>query len=507
MKYLLIICLVCAACSKDHFTKVNTDPAASGADKYPPDYLLTSTQLNYTGSSDNAYEVSRTEINGVAMFIQHLASVSADFYGDKYLRDPGGWGAYFDRAYIAQVRYAVDLMQVAKDKQPYKNLYQISRIVKAMIFERLTDIYGDIPYFQAGLGYYDRIYSPVYDRQQDIYPDLLKEVQQATDSLNENGDKPAGDVFYGGRPNQIALWKRFGYTLLLRMAMRLSKVQPETAQKYVQLVSGKTMQSNSDNAYVYHSEEGGWITENRIAIYMLTPSIRQYGKISATFINFLKTQHDPRLPVLAERPDGVTPVDSLAGLSNGFDETTTATDISKQPGWLGSLSRYAQPSGLLVNYKAPSFILTYAESELLLADAAARWGLGDAESHYHKGVVAAITELGAYGTGGQIDNSIAENYYTAHPYDAAQGLEMINTQFWAATFFNAYEAWNNWRRTGYPVLIPVNYHGNASNGQIPRRMAYPVTEKQSNSEHYNAAVAASLPGGDNISGRVWWDTK
>src|ERR1700727_1954611 len=98
----------------------------------------------------------------------------------------------------------------------------MARIMKALIFERLTDLYGDVPYSQAGLGYYSRIYTPVYDKQQDIYTDLLKEVSQATDSLSINGDRPTGDVFFSADSSQqIPKWKKFGYTLQLRMAMRL----------------------------------------------------------------------------------------------------------------------------------------------------------------------------------------------------------------------------------------------------------------------------------------------
>jgi hypothetical protein len=501
--YIIIIMAVFTSCKKDSFTKTNTDPASSVAENYQPNFLLTTLQLNYTGSSDNAFEVAGTEINGAAMFIQHLASLSNVFYGDKYLRNPGGWGAYYDRAYTAQVKYAVDLFQFTAGKSEYRNLHQISRIMKAMVFERLTDIYGDVPYSQAGLGYYERIYSPKYDKQQDIYKDLLKEVEQATDSLNEEADKPTGDMFYSQKDDQIATWKRFGYTLLLRMAMRLTKVDPQTAQAYVTKVMGKTMESNEDNAYVYHSEEGGWITEDRIAVYMLVPSIRQYGKLSNTFVDFLKDNDDPRLPVLAQLPDGTTDAASQEGLPNGYDETGATTGIANYPGYLGSQDFYSEPNDLLVNYSAPSFILTYAESELLLADAAARWGLGDAVTHYRNGVIAAITELEAYG--GDISEADASAYYDAHPYNPANGLEMINTQFWAATFFNDYEAWSNWRRTGFPVLTPVNYHGNASDGTIPRRMAYPTSEKQSNGANYNAAVAASLPQGDNITSRIWWD--
>src|SRR5882757_11219497 len=101
--------LLPGACKKADFTNTNTDPASSVAENYQPNYLLTTTQLNYTGSTDNAFEILGTEIGGVALFIQHLASLSAIFYGDKYLLNPGGWGAYFDRAYTYDVKYAVDL--------------------------------------------------------------------------------------------------------------------------------------------------------------------------------------------------------------------------------------------------------------------------------------------------------------------------------------------------------------------------------------------------------------
>lgn len=115
-----------------------------------------------------------------------------------------------------------------------------------------------------------------------------------------------------------------------------------------------------------------------------------------------------------------------------------------------------------------------------------------------------VTEPSAYGSAGTISDADAQAYLDAHPYNDARGLEMINTQFWAATFFNEYEAWSNYRRTGYPVLVPVNYPGSQSPNAIPRRMAYSTVDKQVNSANYNAAVAG-LQGGDKITSRVWWD--
>ncbi|MEO6499226.1 MAG: SusD/RagB family nutrient-binding outer membrane lipoprotein, partial [Mucilaginibacter sp.] len=121
------------------------------------------------------------------------------------------------------------------------------------------------------------------------------------------------------------------------------------------------------------------------------------------------------------------------------------------------------------------------------------------------GVLAAIIQWGVFGGDAEISADDAQAYLDAHPYDPANGLEMINTQFWAATFFNEYEAWSNYRRTGFPALVPVkNYPGSQSPNAIPRRMAYSTVDKQVNSANYIAAVAG-LTGGDKITSRMWWD--
>lgn len=518
-KYIYILAMAVmitafASCKKD-LLKTNTDPNAVPVDSFDPNNLLTTTQLYYTGSTDNAIEVEETEIQGAGCFIQHWASTSGYYFGDKYLFSPGGWGSFFDHAYTYGVKYAVDLYTNTAGKSQYHNLHQISRIMKALVFERITDVYGDVPYFDAGQAYHKALYFPKYDKQKDIYTDLLKEVSQATDSLDVNADKPIGDLFYADADDQIGEWKKFGNSLLLRMAMRLTKVDPATAQTYVQKVIGHTMDSNDDNAIVHHGTNDP-LTINRFYRGIGEDGdIQLSGQISQTLIDFLKTNDDPRLPVLAyvyppdyspgDDPSGGSsdPADQY-GLPNGYDLGNTAHGIVNAPGYLGDLTLYSRPSPIIFNSTAPTLILTYAESEFLLADAAKRWGIGNAEEHYHNGVVAAITQLAAYGDGGVISDSDAEDYYSAHPYDDANGLEMINTQFWAATFFNEYEAWSNYRRTGFPVLTPVTYPGSQSPGAIPRRMAYSTVDKQVNTANYNAAVAG-LSGGDKITSRMWWD--
>ena len=161
---------------------------------------------------------------------------------------------------------------------------------------------------------------------------------------------------------------------------------------------------------------------------------------------------------------------------------------------------------MIFNATAPTLVLTYAESEFLLADAAKRWGIGDAEDHYNNGVMAAMTQYAIFGDGGVVDEGDAQAYLDAHPYDDSRGLEMINTQFWVCTFSNEYEAWANYRRTGFPALVPVTYTGSQSPGAIPRRMYYSQIDKQVNTANYNAAVAG-IPGGDKVTSRMWWDAQ
>ncbi|MDP4213459.1 MAG: SusD/RagB family nutrient-binding outer membrane lipoprotein, partial [Bacteroidota bacterium] len=228
-----VILMALASCKKADLLKTNTDPNSVSVDVFDPNNILTATQLYYTGSTDNAIEVEETEIQGAGCFIQHWASTSGYFFGDKYLFSPGGWSSFFDHAYTWAVKNAVDLYTTTMGKPQYANLHQISRIMKALVFERITDVYGDVPYFQAGLAYHGSVYFPPYDKQKDIYADLLKEVSEAVDSLDENADLPVGDMFYSQSGDQIGEWKKFGNTLLLRMAMRLTKVDPATAQQYV----------------------------------------------------------------------------------------------------------------------------------------------------------------------------------------------------------------------------------------------------------------------------------
>jgi hypothetical protein len=518
---LLIAILTSASCTKD-FKDINTNPVAYGPTNFDPNYTLTTAQLNYTGSIDFAYDTWRGNLIYSGTMMQGLSSVISYWAGDKYLLNEGYTAAYWGNnavgAYIEQVRPIVDVVEFTKGKTKYTNLHQIARIWKALVFERLTDLYGDVPYSEAGLGFYTGALNPKYDKQQTIYLDLLKEVEEATAALGTGTDAVAGDVIYQG---DITRWKRFGNSLLLRMAMRLTKVDENTAKTFAQKAIANTMTGNADNAFVKHDVAGSRVTQNRNSQVLLGDGGQEnyYVKWSKTFIDLLKTSGDPRLNKVAvvklylneSGKDQNAAFDaspaSQKGMPNGKDLSGIAgRDVRQDPSFT-SFPEYSSPHPGMIKRDGLTFILTYAESELLIAEAAQRWAIGgSAATHYANGVKAAITCLGQYDASLAISDAIAELFVTGHPYVALTGLQQINTQYWlhANTMLDFYETWSNWRRSGFPVLTPVVYPGNATNGTIPRRFPYPLDEAAKNNANYKAASSA-VPGGDNLTGRVWWD--
>jgi hypothetical protein len=104
-----------------------------------------------------------------------------------------------------------------------------------------------------------------------------------------------------------------------------------------------------------------------------------------------------------------------------------------------------------------------------------------------------------------ISPAAVTTYLTANPYNPADALNQINTQYWIATFMDEYEGWANWRRSSFPALTPIaNYPLNATNGTIPRRFTYSQGEASTNPTNYAAAVSG-LSNGDKMTSRIWWD--
>ncbi|SOD97560.1 SusD/RagB family nutrient-binding outer membrane lipoprotein [Spirosoma fluviale] len=513
----------------DNFDAINTDPTRASATIFDPNLLLPSTQFNHV----SAMAGYSGPILFQSMWVQIFASTSsgaANYYSnaDKYVIS-SNTNSYLSSTWngnYGAASYAYEMEQLTKDKPALANLNNIAKIMQVQCLAAISDTYGDLPYSQALQAKASGTTLPVYDTQESAYKAMLAKLETATAALSPATLLPTNDAFpYKG---DITKWKKYGYSLMLKMAMRLTKADPTTAKTYVEkAVTGGVFTSVDDDAYVRADNANGYGNGNGGALSTLA-DIYQV-RWSKTMIDYLKATNDPRLSVVAEVPaDGLAANQSIAapgnttpaaqlGLPNGYDLNGGATDISKSPGYPGGtgsgadatpIGKYSRPTQVLRDRNAPLFVLTYAEVELLLAEAVTRGFSvgGTAAGHYKNGVVAGILALSRYGAAATISSAVATAYADANPLVPANALKQINEQYWATTglLLNFSEAWNNWKRSGFPVLTPVNYVGNFSNGAIPRRQPYPTGEATLNGANYSAAVS-KLSGGDTWTSRVYWD--
>ncbi|HEX9828444.1 MAG TPA: SusD/RagB family nutrient-binding outer membrane lipoprotein [Flavobacteriaceae bacterium] len=487
----ILLTFVGVSCD-DGFEKINTDPTKAtqiGVEyKFPKAILYTAGQQ---------YESWRGNFIYCSTMVQHLANTQSYWSGDKYFYNSDYSSAYWDANYPQGIKSIEDMKaQLEASEQTSSPEYAMVRILRVFAYSRITDLYGDIPYSQAAKAYIEGISRPAYDNQEDIYADMLNELDEAAASLGSGtADIGVADILYAG---DQAKWKKWAYSLMLRLGLRLVKVDASAAQSWAtKAISGGVMESNDDIAYVQHEQGNGIVQNGNGEVFSADRSAR----ISKTFMDAL--QGDPRMRVYAALPDGNEDIAVQKGLPNGMD----GTSLQSYSGG-ADLSTYSEPnSNYLQGEDAPMFWQTYAEVEFMLAEAAERWGLagGDPEPHYNAGVTAAMKYLAMYAPGATITDTEISVYLAAHPFDAGNALEQINTQYWIATFLDEYEAYANWRRTGYPVLTPVNYPGNESNGTIPRRLIYPTNEVVLNAENYNAAISSQGP--DKFTTRMWWDAE
>lgn len=489
--YILSCVLMFTACDKG-FEDLNINPTKPN--EVPITSKLSAAQLFTSGTE---YESWRANIIYLSPMMQHLSNTSVAWDGDKYLWKKNYAASLAVSYYGSAVKSVEDMLVQLNNEEHPDEMKSIVRILRVFIFSRLTDLYGDTPYSEAGKAVIGDILQPKYDRQSDIYADMLKELEEATAVLGtETSAFGDADLFYKG--NQ-AKWKRFGYSMMLRLGLRLIKVDPAASKSWVsKAIAGGVMESNADIAYVEHTQGPESINKNGNG--QTFTAERNGPRMSKTFIDFL--QGDPRLPILAQRfSDKSTNPADLKGLPNGLDLEI----LFNSTGELND-EAYAEPNrNIITGEDAPMFLQTYAEVEFMLAESAVRWGLagGDPKPHYDNGVRAAMKMLELYGPEAAISDAAIDAYLLAKPFDSSKALEQINTQYWAAIFLNEYESFSNWRRTGFPVLEPVNYPGNETGGTIPRRLTYPVGEQSNNTEHYQEAVGHQGP--DLLTTRVWWD--
>lgn len=409
------------------------------------------------------------------------------------------------------IKHTRDLIAQTSDMPERNNLTSMARIVQAFAFMVLTDTYGDIPYFDGGKGFTDQVTFPAYDAQADIYPDIIQELQSAANALSVSGRIETSEVLYGG---DVEKWKRLANSIVLRAGMRMSKVNPGQAQQVVQAaVQAGLLQSNDDNFVIRHDNN----YQNGFGATLNGTEANNFYLVSS-FVDYLKDNDDPRLASISvryvgatsgpeQKPDIASNDPSLQiGMPMGHDNNSIV-DVAANLG-LASFYDFSQADRTrVVKVNAPMYLLTYAQTQLLLAEAAQReWINGDPATYYENGVTAHMEQMADYDPASAIADEDITAYLNAHPYDANNALEQINSQYWVASFLNSPEAFANFRRSGYPDLAPNPFPSqDLTSETFIRRLTYPSSELGVNADNLNAAIGRMGP--DILDTRVWWDVR
>lgn len=514
-----------SACNRSELTDLNINPQALNT--IDLNFLFTSAQLGAASggsAGDNRYIDWRTNIGMCSYAIQHLANAGGGIDpGDKYTDNFETSNAPFEFIYGDQLKNIGEILKqsgtggFAEGKN--QNMRQAARILRAFLFHRLTDYYGSIPYFET-MQVDKGVFFPHYDKQKDVYADLLKELDEATASFGAPDDADgfaAADLYYSG---DLDKWKKWGFSLMLRLGMRLSTVAPDLANTYVQkAVAGGVFTSNDDNVWVPMAVEPSlWTNQNGISRAFIPGDGGQPTFMSKTFIDFLKgpntgstADDDPRLMILCggigkwESEDVFTPITTdpldMKGMPNGKNQSMLEAIEGISP--LDQNSVYSKINPKLLQRDEPYMLMNYGEVELLLAEASERsiGGLSPAaaKGHYEAGVKASMQMYVPYDASFVVSDAQVASHLSTYPYGVTKpALQMIYDQLWVNHFMNWWEAWSDWRRTGFPALVPVNYPGNVTGGTIPQKLKYPDAEVASNPNFSSSASA------NNYTTKVWW---
>jgi hypothetical protein len=398
-------------------------------------------------------------------------------------------------------------------KDDFPTLHGTALILKVAAMHRVSDVFGPIVYSNFG----DLTNPGVYDSQQDAYNAFFTDLDTAVANLTANIDSPrftAFDLSYGGNYTQ---WVKLANSLRLRLAIRISKVDPTKAK-----TEGEKALSQSLGLMV--TNEDGFFVNGSLD-HPLSVIDNSWGDIrmNASMESILTGYSDPRASSYFDAPTSVS--GEVKGVRGGLPLLAGYTDE------LAQKAAYVGFSAINDNIHTPKVqLMTTAEVSFLKAEAGLRgWsGAGDVKANYEMGIMLSFQQHGASGAAAYIaDNTSlpadyvdpvnSSNNITAMStitvaWDAAgtneEKLEKIITQKWIAMFPEGQEAWSEYRRTGYPKIFPVV--SNQSGGNVDtniqiRRIPFADSEKYTNAAGVTTATSL-LGGADNAGTRLWWDT-
>lgn len=477
MKKLIIISLISSfliSCEK-RFDEMNINP--NSPSDVPSQMLL----ANVIATSSYTMDL-RTNLIITSQWVQYTKSTTymeEDTYNARNDRMNIIWSA----SYVQSMQDCILAINKANDENQPDN-QAVGLIMKAYLGYNLTMLFGDIPYAQAGQAN-QQIITPAYDAQIDVFNSIIADLDAAIALIGTTGDAPIAEelntydyIYYG----DMSKWKKFANGIKLRVYLSLkSGGVDKTAEINTILAGSDIFQSASDEAKMTY------ITSENPVYQWINPSSsrRTDFRISNTIVDYM----------MGSSVDSTMPADIR--LTYYANPIASGDDSLKYIGGRNGVSGGISSNSTIGNYysaSTPYYLMSYAELMFIKAEMDTINTV-----KYEDAITASFVQNGFNST--DVATLLLDPKFA---FDPTKGGKLVGEQKWVALFGQGNEAFNSWRRTGYPELSPSN-NATTIEGFVPRRIAYNTDEHNLNTANLQKGVSSLAPAVDVISSKVWFD--
>ena len=511
--YLLTISMGLVSC-EDKLDEDFNNPEKTTITKIEYHFTQNLLKGNFRLDANDAWNFAFNSANAYSDINVRNSNNGVDEISDP-TRANGLWKNYYTvrMAPITEMNLLYNKLS-GQEKDDYRVYIELGKICGAFKTHHMTDIFGDMPYsdaFKARAIGDDQELFPKYDTQEEIYDAMLKDLKDASDALKAitlNDSQahrllPTQDLIFHG---DLGKWEKFANSLRLRLAMRISNIDPNKAKSVIEDIINNysLIETNSDNV-VFESEGPDGLNGLGEGFQLSNRGYEDaynFGNTfaSETMMNVMNPANDPRLLVLFQP-------------NNNGDYVGVPNAPDLQADWVLANGPINEDNVAIINRTTfennelvPGVSMTAAEVAFLKSEAILKGFIsGNAQDEYEKGIRLSIEfyygirNLNTAASIPEPDAGTINTFLSTAPVAFDNTLEQVYTQKWIhlGTLF-PFESWAEYRRTGVPGL--PDYLANGSTVARPVRFLYPSDEAAFNSENYS-----TVSGKDTFYDNVWWD--
>ncbi len=463
MKKLIIISFIGVLFScGDLVEDLNQNP--NNPTSAPYDYVLTASEVGsiilQTGEATRRAGIFAGQFTGIGR--QHQS------YSD-YLLAATDFDSQWRTTYSSIVRNAIVTEELAQAKGVQGVTLGITKVIKALALGTATSLWGDVPFDQAGKLEFE---NPEFESQSVVYSKIQAMLDQAIVDLSAGTGRPSTgtEIYFNGAP---VPWTQVAYTLKARYYMHTK----EYANAYAAAQSGIGSDGSFDanDLKSPHGTAGG---DQNVHYQFFALASRKSDLITSNFFASIIDANATRNPIPANYRGNAKTNETAR-----YNYLLATTGFGVQPNT--GTNGFAQ-------INAPGRMVTFAENQLILAEAGAR-------ADFNTGL-ARLNEFRAYmAAGGYLSNpnpsNILYDAYVAADFDNLgienpDGLTPANAllreilQERYVTLFAQIEVFNDVRRTQAESIVRVPVVPNTGS-QLPQRFLYSQDEINTNSSAPN----------------------